>query len=132
MRIGILTGGGDVPGLNPSIKAVVNRVSHGGHSVVGIRRGWGGLVNTNPDDPDTVARNLVPLDPASVRTIDRSGGTVLHSSRTNPAKVKPAELPEFLASSVEGTGPHDLTPHVLRGLESQSIDALIPTGGDHT
>jgi 6-phosphofructokinase 1 len=132
MRIGILTGGGDVPGLNPSIKAVVNRVSHGGHSVVGIRRGWGGLVNTNPDDPDTVARNLVPLDPASVRTIDRSGGTVLHSSRTNPAKVKPAELPEFLASSVEGTGPHDLTPHVLRVLESQSIDVLIPIGGDDT
>ncbi|OFW66418.1 MAG: phosphofructokinase [Actinobacteria bacterium RBG_16_68_21] len=132
MRIGILTGGGDVPGLNPSIKAAVIRVAEAGHSMVGIRRGWGGLVATNPDDPASIAENLVPLDPASVRTIDRSGGTVLHSSRTNPSKVKSGAVPDFLAASVQGDGPHDLTEHVLKVLESQGIDVLIPIGGDDT
>ncbi|HLS40518.1 MAG TPA: 6-phosphofructokinase [Ornithinicoccus sp.] len=132
MRIGILTGGGDVPGLNPCIKAVVNRVHDEGHEVVGIRRGWGGLVNTNPDDPDSVAANLVPLDPAAVRTIDRSGGTFLHSSRTNPGRMRTKEVPDFLRDRVEGDGPHDLTSHVLQVLESQKIDVLIPIGGDDT
>ena len=87
MRIGILTGGGDVPGLNPAIKAVVNRVVAEGHEIVGIRRGWGGLTQTNPDDPNTVANNLTPLDPGVVRTVDRTGGTFLHTSRTNPGRV---------------------------------------------
>jgi 6-phosphofructokinase len=132
MRIGILTGGGDVPGLNPSIKAVVNRVADAGHTVVGIRRGWGGLLNTNPDDPDSITANLVPLDPSTVRTIDRSGGTVLHTSRTNPSKVKLDAVPQFLAGTVDGDGPHDLTAHVLRVLENQAIDVLIPIGGDDT
>jgi 6-phosphofructokinase 1 len=132
LKIGILTGGGDVPGLNPSIKAVVNRVAEGGHEVVGIRRGWGGLLNTDPNDPDTVAANLTPLTPTSVRTIDRSGGTVLHTSRTNPARVNADELPDFLAGKVSGEGPHDLTTHVLSVLESQNIDVLIPIGGDDT
>ena len=89
MRIGICTCGGDFPGLNPCIKAVVNRVADGGHEVLGIRRGWGGLLETNPDDEDTIARNVLPLTPAAVRTIDRSGGTMLHTSRTNPGRVKP-------------------------------------------
>ena len=88
MRIGILTGGGDVPGLNPCIKAVVNRVSDHGHEVVGIRRGWAGTLYTNPDDPATVAEYLLPLDRATVRTVDRTGGTFLHSSRTNPGRVR--------------------------------------------
>lgn len=132
MRIGILTGGGDVPGLNPCIKAVVGRVHESGHEVVGIRRGWGGLLNTDPDDPDSVAEHLRPLDPAAVRTVDRSGGTFLHSSRTNPARVRPTEVPDFLADSVDGEGPHDLTPHVLRVVEEAGIDVLIPIGGDDT
>lgn len=132
MRIGILTGGGDVPGLNPCIKAVVNRVHDEGHEVVGVRRGWGGLVNTDPDDPASVAENLVPLDPAAVRTIDRSGGTFLHSSRTNPGRMRTTEVPGFLRDRIEGEGPHDLTSHVLRVLESQKIDVLIPIGGDDT
>jgi 6-phosphofructokinase len=132
MRIGILTGGGDVPGLNPCIKAVVNRVHDEGHEVVGVRRGWGGLVNTDPDDPASVAENLVPLDPAAVRTIDRSGGTFLHSSRTNPGRMRTTEVPDFLRDRVEGDGPHDLTSHVLQVLESQKIDVLIPIGGDDT
>ena len=95
MRIGILTGGGDVPGLNACIKAVVNRVAGEGHEVVGVRRGWGGLAETNADDPASGEANLIPLDPGSVRTIDRTGGTFLHSSRTNPAKVRPSEMPRL-------------------------------------
>ena len=88
--IGILTGGGDVPGLNASIKAVVNRAACEGHEVVGIRRGWGGLLDTDPDDLESVAANSLALDPGVVRTIDRTGGTFLHTSRTNPAKVQSA------------------------------------------
>jgi 6-phosphofructokinase 1 len=130
MRIGILTGGGDVPGLNPCIKAVVNRVAHEGHEVLGIRRGWGGLLTTNIDDPATVADNMLPLDRNVVRTIDRTGGTFLHTSRTNPARVRSSEVPDFL--SAEGDGPHDFTPHVLSVIESQGIDVLIPIGGDDT
>ena len=132
MRIGILTGGGDVPGLNACIKAVVNRVVSEGHQVVGIRRGWGGLAETNPDDPSSGEKNLLPLDRAAVRTIDRTGGTFLHSSRTNPAKVRTAEIPSFLTGNFTGEGPHDVTPHVLRVLETHKIDVLIPIGGDDT
>ena len=132
MRIGILTGGGDVPGLNPCIKAVVQRVIHDGHEVVGIRRGWGGLVETDPDDPDSVADNTIELDLDRVRTVDRTGGTFLHTSRTNPGKVGDDDVPDFLADDVDGEGPHDLTAHALRVLEAIGIDALIPIGGDDT
>jgi len=130
MRIGILTGGGDVPGLNPCIKAVVNRVADEGHQVIGIRRGWGGLLSTNLDDPATAKDNFMPLDPDRVRTVDRSGGTFLHTSRTNPGRVRSEDVPDFL--SAEGEGPHDFTPHILQVLESQGIDVLIPIGGDDT
>ncbi|CAN5232708.1 6-phosphofructokinase [soil metagenome] len=132
MRIGILTGGGDVPGLNACIKAVVNRVAEEGHQVVGIRRGWGGLAETNPDDQATVEANLIPLDPNTVRTVDRTGGTFLHTSRTNPGKVKSGSVPRFLANRYQGDGPHDLTDHVMSVLEKQKIDVLIPIGGDDT
>ncbi len=132
MRIGVLTGGGDVPGLNACIKSVVGRVADFGHEVVGIRRGWGGLVDANPDDPASIGDHVMVLDPANVRTVDRSGGTFLHTSRTNPAKVKDREVPDFLRDQVVGDGPHDLTAHALRVIESQGIDALIPIGGDDT
>lgn len=130
MRIGILTGGGDVPGLNPCIKAVVTRATEAGHDVVGLRRGWAALVETNPDDPATVAATTVPLTPGTVRTIDRSGGTILHTSRTNPAKVRPKEMPGFLDAS--GEGPFDVTAHALKVLDHLGIDVLIPIGGDDT
>jgi 6-phosphofructokinase 1 len=130
--MGILTGGGDVPGLNASIKAVVMRAASEGHQVVGIRRGWGGLLESNPDDPATIARNSVQLDPGVVRTIDRSGGTFLHSSRTNPAKVKAADEPAFLAAGRSDDGPRDHTAHSLRVIEHLGLDALIPIGGDDT
>ena len=132
MRIGICTGGGDVPGLNPCIKAVVGRVADAGHEVVGIRRGWAGLLETDPDDAASVQANTVALDPPTVRTINRTGGTILHTSRTNPGRVKTAGVPPFLADRVTGDGPHDLTDHVLHVLDRLGLDALIPIGGDDT
>jgi 6-phosphofructokinase 1 len=132
MRIGILTGGGDVPGLNPCIKAVVNRVAEQGHEVVGLKRGWGGLLNSNPDDPDSITENTIKLDPQVVRTVDRTGGTFLHTSRTHPGRVRASEVPGFLSGSVEGEGPHDLTEHTLHVLDALGVDVLIPIGGDDT
>jgi len=132
MRIGILTGGGDVPGLNPCIKSVVNRVADQGHQVVGFRRGWGGLLNTNPDDPASIAENTVQLDPRVVRTIDRTGGTFLHTSRTNPGKVRASEVPDFLTDTISGDGPYDMTEHALSVLDALGVDVLIPIGGDDT
>ncbi|MCB0021665.1 MAG: 6-phosphofructokinase [Caldilinea sp.] len=137
MKIGILTGGGDVPGLNPCIKAAVDRAIDEGHEVVGIRRGWGGLLQLNPADPSTYDECFSKLDKNKVRTIDRTGGTFLHTSRTNPAKVKPKDVPDFLRdpenpSAVNEKGVLDFTPHVLRNLEFLGIDRLIPIGGDDT
>jgi ATP-dependent phosphofructokinase / diphosphate-dependent phosphofructokinase len=133
-RIGILTGGGDVPGLNPCIKALVNGAIDDGMEVVGIRRGWGGLLNYNLDDPGAQADWIIPLDKQRVRTIDRTGGTVLHTSRTNPGKVRPADVPDFLRSATTESekGPFDFTPHVLQVLDKLGIDTLVPIGGDDT
>src|SRR5918912_738493 len=105
MRIGVLTGGGDVPGLNPCIKAVVNRAEDAGMEVVGIRRGWGGLLNFNPDHPEEQDDWIQPLTRADVRTIDRYGGTHLHTSRTNPARVSEKMMPEFLEGTFPFRGP---------------------------
>jgi ATP-dependent phosphofructokinase / diphosphate-dependent phosphofructokinase len=132
MRIGILTGGGDVPGLNPCIKAVVNRVVDDGHEVIGIRRGWAGVLECQPDDPASVAACTMPLSPQRVRTIDRTGGTILHTSRTNPAKVRAGDIPDFLQDGASPEGVSDFTDHVLTVLEALGIDALIPIGGDDT
>lgn len=133
--IGVLTGGGDVPGLNPALKTLVNSASESGYQVLGIRRGWGGLLNFNRDDPQSVETLIMPLDRQAVRTVDRSGGTFLHTSRTNPAKVNSADVPDFMRSNdfdplLPGT--HDFTKHVLANLEHLGIDALIAIGGDDT
>jgi 6-phosphofructokinase 1 len=132
MRIGILTGGGDVPGLNACIKAVTLRAEEEGHDVIGIRRGWAGLLECDPEDPESVAANTMDLNAAVVRTIDRTGGTILHTSRTNPANVRPSEEPAFLREGREGDEPRDHTPHVLRVIEALKLDALVPIGGDDT
>jgi ATP-dependent phosphofructokinase / diphosphate-dependent phosphofructokinase len=135
MRIGILTGGGDVPGLNPCIKAVVNRAVDAGMQVIGIRHGWGGLLNFNPDNPTDHAEWVQPLSTADVRTIDRYGGTHLHTSRTNPAKVREDKMPAFLKGQFPYHGEKpiaDCTAHVLRALEQLGIDAMLPIGGDDT
>ena len=134
MRIGVLTGGGDVPGLNPCIKTIVYNAVDQGHEAFGIRRGWAGLLEYNPDlsleeQPDKV----MPLDKAFVRTIDRTGGTILHTSRTNPSRVK--SPPDFLKDTEAPTdeeGRRDYTAHVLRVLDNLGIDVLIPIGGDDT
>jgi ATP-dependent phosphofructokinase / diphosphate-dependent phosphofructokinase len=135
MRIGILTGGGDVPGLNPCIKAVVTRADHEGHQVVGIRRGWAGLLNYNLDDDGQNDRLRIDLNRRVVRTVDRTGGTFLHTSRTNPGQVPPAEVPEFLREpdfDPAGLDLRDFTPHILKVLNALGIDILIPIGGDDT
>ncbi len=136
MRIGILTGGGDVPGLNPVIKSVVYRSTELGYEVVGIRRGWEGLTHMRPGpalDPD-YAR---PLDRANTRTIDRTGGTMLHTSRTNPARMSARRLPETLdaadRSRLAIAGDlYDLTPVVLRNIGRLGLDCLVTIGGDDT
>ena len=102
MRIGILTGGGDVPGLNPCIKAVVNRVVDAGHEVVGLRRGWAALVRHDLEDPESAEEWFQPLTSSTVRTIDRTGGTFLHTSRTNPSRVRAKDVPPHLAHRIDG------------------------------
>jgi 6-phosphofructokinase len=135
MRIGILTGGGDVPGLNPCIRALVYRAIDEGHQVVGIRRGWEGLLEYNPDDPASCEACTLSLDKRNTRTIDRTGGTMLHTSRINPAAAEPDEIPAFLRGSSFSAGNKqktDLTPHVLRVLDGLGLDVLVPIGGDDT
>lgn len=135
-RIGILTGGGDVPGLNAAIKAAVSRAVDQGHEMLGIRRGWGGLLNLNPDDPESAKEYTLPLDKINTRTIDRTGGTILHTSRTNPGKVTPERVPEFLRDpghpNLNPDEKLDFTPHVIRVLEHLKVDALVTIGGDDT
>lgn len=136
MRIGVLTGGGDVPGLNPCIRAIVNRASDNGWEVFGFRRGWAGPLNYNPDNDEASQREWIErLTPTSVRTIDRYGGTHLHSSRTNPQKVRQGDLPAFLKDKypfAEGQKTVDCTDHVLKVLNHLNIHTLIPIGGDDT
>jgi 6-phosphofructokinase len=121
--------------LNPCIKAVVYRAIDAGYDVIGIRRGWGGLLHFNPNEPESFSKHLMPLDKQTVRTIDRTGGTMLHTSRTNPSKVKPADTPDFLRETMDpGTEQHakDFTPHILKNLEDLGIEVLVPIGGDDT
>lgn len=138
MKIGILTGGGDVPGLNPCIKQVVNQAIDRGHEVIGFKRGWGGLLEFNRDDPDSAQKHTLSLDKMIVRKVDRTGGTFLHTSRTNPSKVKPAAVPDFLRdpehpeAEAHDKSLRDFTPHVLKNLEYLGVDTLIPIGGDDT
>ncbi|MGE5209734.1 MAG: 6-phosphofructokinase [Acidobacteriota bacterium] len=132
MRIGILTGGGDVPGLNAAIKAVVVRAAEQGHEVLGLRRGWAGLLYANPDRPESLEEFTQPMDTSWVRTIDRTGGTILHSSRTHPGKVKADDVPDFLEPPEGAEPPYDFTPHAIKVLDALGIDVLIPIGGDDT
>jgi len=139
-KIGILTGGGDVPGLNSVIKSVTYRAAENGLEVVGIRRGWEGLTHLDLDDPQSKARYVMPLNRENTRRIDRSGGTVLHSSRTNPSKMKklPPHLSaqDFPASQATKKGEtstvYDISKRVLHNLEKLGIEDLIAIGGDDT
>jgi 6-phosphofructokinase len=137
-RIGIMTGGGDVPGLNAVIKSVVYRATEVGYDVIGLRRGWEGLTHVQPDLPDGGGSGyLRPLDRINTRTIDRTGGTILHTSRTNPREMHGANLPPWFSAEdrarylVEDDR-YDLTPLVLEHLSDLGIDVLITIGGDDT
>ncbi len=139
-RIAILTGGGNVPGLNSVIKSVVYRGSEIGYEVVGIRRGWEGLTHVDLKDPASRGRYIQPLNRENTRTIDRTGGTYLHSSRTNPTKMK--KLPPVLegqafASKQSTKGGvsstvYDVTPAVLKNIEALGLDCVVAIGGDDT
>ena len=139
-RIGILTGGGDVPGLNSVIKSVVYQGQEMGCEVMGIRRGWEGLTHVNLQDPASRTRYILPLNRENTRSIDRTGGTWLHSSRTNPSKMKKVppvlegqEFPsrESTKKGVTSTT-YDVSKAVLKNIETLGLDYLIPIGGDDT
>ena len=139
-RIGILTGGGDVPGLNAVIKSVTYRSSENDIEVFGLRRGWEALTHLNPEDPTSRSRYVMPLNRENTRVIDRRGGTVLHTSRTNPAKMQ--KLPDHLAGndfpvslSTKGgivSKTWDVSGQVLANISALGIEHLIVIGGDDT
>jgi 6-phosphofructokinase len=139
-RIGILTGGGDVPGLNSVIKTVVYRGSEIGCDVIGIRRGWEGLTHVHLEDPASRSRYILPLNRENTRTIDRTGGTYLHSSRTNPSKMKKLppgfeNVPFPKSESVKKGVPsvtYDMTCQVLKNIDTLALDYLVAIGGDDT
>jgi len=129
--IGILTGGGDVPGLNPAIRAITIRALREGYRVVGFRRGWAGLIDIVREKKHNNSANFRELDEHIVNKAGRTGGTFLHTSRTRPSHVKKSEVPEFL-QDIYNEDMNDLTPEVLKNLEWVGIDYLIPIGGDDT
>lgn len=129
--IGILTGGGDVPGLNPAIRAVTFRALREGYRVVGIRRGWGGLVDYVPDRHADNSAHVQFLTEDLVNRAGRTGGTFLHTSRTLPARLPRTALPEHLRGRYDDDI-NDVTPHILQAIDTIGIDHLIPIGGDDT
>ena len=129
--IGILTGGGDVPGLNPAIRAVTLRALNEGYRVIGLRRGWAGILDVTRDPQADNSLNYVEMTEELANKIGRTGGTFLHSSRTNPSKVKKGSVPEHLRDKYSADV-NDLTPEVLKNLAYLDIDHLIPIGGDDT
>ncbi len=135
-RIAILTGGGDVPGLNAVIKSVVYRATQAGFDAIGIRRGWEGLTHLRPGR-DLDPTYVLPLDRTNTRTIERTGGTILHTSRTNPRKMPAAGLPPRMTKAERagyqvGADLYDLTPRVLENLDDLGVDVLVTIGGDDT
>jgi 6-phosphofructokinase 1 len=129
--IGILTGGGDVPGLNPAIRAVTIRALREGYQVIGIRRGWGGVIDIIRDPKVDNSNNYQILTEEVVNRAGRTGGTFLHTSRTNPIKVKKSSVPKHLKDEYTDEV-NDLTPEVIKNLDFLGIDYLIPIGGDDT
>ena len=129
--IGILTGGGDVPGLNPAIRAVTVRALREGYQVIGLRRGWAGLIDLIRDEKADNSNNYQVLTEEIVNRAGRTGGTFLHSSRTRPSSVKKAQVPEHLKDKY-ADDKNDLTEEVLKNLDYLGIDYLIPIGGDDT
>ena len=128
--IAILTGGGDVPGLNPAIRAITIRALREGYRVVGIRRGWAGLVDYVRDDNADNSENIQILSEAVVNRAGRTGGTFLHTSRTRPSHLPRERLPRHLTGYDAKI--NDITADLLKNLEHIGVDVLIPIGGDDT
>jgi len=134
-KVGILTGGGDVPGLNTTIKTVTTILTDAGVEVYGLRRGWAAMLALGKGADADPAEWFIRLDKGNTRTIDRTGGTMLHSSRTNPMAVKQAEVPAHLQAGAPGPDPDgkvDLTGAAIQTIEDLGIDVLIAIGGDDT
>jgi 6-phosphofructokinase len=129
--IGILTGGGDVPGLNPAIRAVTIRALREGYEVVGIRRGWAGAVEITRDKKADNSNNFQILTEGVVNKAGRTGGTFLHTSRMRPSHIAKADVPEYLQDTYNEEV-NDLTPEVLKNLDFLGVDYMIPIGGDDT
>lgn len=129
--IGILTGGGDVPGLNPAIRAVTIRAIREGYQVIGLRRGWAGILEMTRDKKAKNGENYQVLTEEIVNRAGRTGGTFLHTSRTRPSHVKKEDVPPFLKAKYTDEI-NDLTPEVVKNLDFLGIDYLIPIGGDDT
>ncbi|HSJ31327.1 MAG TPA: ATP-dependent 6-phosphofructokinase [Longimicrobiales bacterium] len=129
--IAILTGGGDVPGLNPAIRAITVRATREGYRVIGIRRGWGGLVDMDPEKGADNSFNYQVLTEEVVNRAGRTGGTFLHTSRTRPSHLPRSAMPAHLADTYR-EDVNDVTSQVLRNLEHLGVDYLIPIGGDDT
>ena len=129
--IGILTGGGDVPGLNPAIRAVTIRAMREGYTVIGIRRGWAGLVDVIRDPQGENSNNFQVLTEEIVNRAGRTGGTFLHTSRTNPSRVRTDRLPAHLQEKYTDDI-NDLTPEVLKNIDYLGLDYLVTIGGDDT
>lgn len=127
-RIGILTGGGDAPGQNVCLKALVTRGAEHGFELIGIRKGWEGLLHFNPDDPPTFGENTIQLNAMRVRDIDRTPGAFLHSSRVTPDAVPHPLAPAFLQKHNGSDGEHDFTRHVMRAIEHLKLDGLVVLG----
>ncbi len=127
-RIGLLTGGGDAPGQNVCLKAIVYNAITNGFEVVGIRKGWEGLLNYDPNNPSTHGDNAMELTKIRVRDIDRAPGSYLHSSRVDPSQVGKGALPDFMRSSHKDSGPFDLTDHVKRAIDKLQLEALVVIG----
>ena len=129
--IGILTGGGDVPGLNPAIRAVTIRALREGYQVIGLRRGWAGAISIIRDEKADNSENYEVLTEAIVNRAGRTGGTFLHTSRTNPTQVAKSSVPVHLQETYKNEK-NDLTDEVIKNLDFLGIDYLIPIGGDDT
>jgi 6-phosphofructokinase len=127
-RIGLLTAGGDVPGVNVCLKALVYDATDRGYDVIGIRKGWEGLLFYYPEDPATHGENVMTLTKARVRDIDRMAGSFLHSSRLNPALVSPRAAPAFLRPRTQPDQPLDLTDHIKRVVDKLQLEALVVLG----
>jgi 6-phosphofructokinase 1 len=128
--IGILTGGGDVPGLNPAIRAITIRALREGYRVVGLKRGWGGLVDYDSEKGADNSGNVTELTEAIVNRAGRTGGTFLHTSRTRPSHLPRERIPAHVTGYTEDI--NDITPVIVRNLEHLGVDVLIPIGGDDT